>query len=262
MKPSPMSRSPGTCMRTATDTHTANLSHSQASWKSVCGGIASPTGQPRLQLDSGSEGNPKNSTLGERETFFMSTLWHSVFGKQTPLCIVFSERQTADAMMPFIMDNKQITVMIFVKCCIATCHYALQCEWCSQWWASIKISGVPYGFVNIWNSLRLNKEKCFRSDAYFSFYESMIQHYVWLAMSSICFREMSSLSKAGSSVKGPGHLRMIHDLLCWYSFCLCWSVTLAVEAALCFKWRAVLILGLHQSSGGRFSKSILIFCSN
>lgn len=58
--------------------------------------------------------------------------------------------------------------MIFVKCCTVTFHYPLQCEQCSQWWASIKISGTPYGFVNIRttaedarspNSLHLNKEK-------------------------------------------------------------------------------------------------------
>lgn len=89
--------------------------------------ITSPIGQPRLQLDSGSKGNPKNSTLGERRHFYEHSVLLRVWKANTPLHC-FSEWKTAEAMMPFIMDNKQIAVKIFVKCCIATFHYALQCE--------------------------------------------------------------------------------------------------------------------------------------
>lgn len=112
--------------------------------------ITSTIGQARLQLDSGSEGNPKNSTLGKQRRIYEHTALLCVWKVNTPLhCFFFPTGKRQELSMPFLMDNKQITVMIFVKCCIATFHYPLPFEWCSQWWASIKISGMPYGFVNI-----------------------------------------------------------------------------------------------------------------
>lgn len=176
MKPSPMSRSPGTCRRSShrhPDRGSQSLAGLVKKKKKPAWRIASPIRQARLQLGSSSKGNPKNSTLGERRHVYEHSVPLCVWKANTPLHC-FSAWKAAEAMTPFAMDKMQIAVPILVKCRIAP----LQWEQCSLWWASIKISGMPYGFVNIWNtaedarspsSLHLNKEKCSRSDAYFSF---------------------------------------------------------------------------------------------